>query len=90
MVTWAAWAATLLLLAAAYDPEDPQLPALLPAAGTFEAFYPREAEDGPVGAARAPHSHGSFYSPRRPGLVDVRNAPAFGYLFGGGRRFNYD
>ena len=37
--------------------------------------------------SRPPHGHGSFYAHRPPGLVDVLNSPAYGFLFSGYRRF---
>nr|CAD7607810.1 unnamed protein product [Timema genevievae] len=73
-----------------YDPEDEKLSSVLPPEGMFEAFYPREVADIPNGPSRPPHGHGSFYQHRNPALVDTKNAPAYGFRFDGGRRFNYD
>ncbi|EAT33864.1 AAEL013865-PA [Aedes aegypti] len=72
-----------------YDPEDVELKNVIPANGTFAAFYPREMYGNRNGNARAPFAHGSFYKNRNPALVDVRNAAAYGYRFDGKRRFNY-
>lgn len=74
----------------AYDPKDEALKDILPAEDMFEPFYPREENGMKNGAVRAAHAHGSFFSHRHPGLVDVRNAAAFGYRFDGKRRFNFD
>lgn len=63
----------------AYDPTDEALKEILPAENEFEPFYPREENGMKNGAARAPHSHGSFFSHRNPALVDVKNAAAFGF-----------
>jgi len=79
----------LFVWARPYDPEDTMLSSILPN-GTFEAFYPRRAHGVENGASRASHGHGSFYSVRSPALVDVKNAPAYGYRFDGYRRFNFD
>lgn len=70
-----------------YDPNDVELSSVLPPAGTFEAFYPRDSE---TGSSRAAHSHGSFFKHRNPALVDAKNAAAYGFRFDGGRRFNYE
>uniref|UniRef100_A0A6M2DZY2 Putative secreted protein n=1 Tax=Xenopsylla cheopis TaxID=163159 RepID=A0A6M2DZY2_XENCH len=71
----------------AYDPEDKKLETVLPAKGTFEAFYPKGE---PRGSARASHYHGSFFKYRNPALIGAKNAAAYGYRFDGGRRFNFD
>lgn len=76
--------------ASAYDPEDEALKEILPPEDKFEPFYPREEKGMTNGAARAAHSHGSYFSHRHPGLVEVRNAAAFGFRFDGKRRFNFD
>lgn len=73
-----------------YDPSDKEISAVLPPDGSFEAFYPREMYGIPNSAARAPHSHGSFFKYRNPALVDTKNAAAYGYRFDGKRRFNFD
>lgn len=73
----------------AYDPDDAELKTVIPANGTFAAFYPREMFGNRNGNVRAPFAHGSFYKNRNPALVDVRNAAAYGYRFDGKRRFNY-
>lgn len=73
-----------------YDPTDKEIEAVLPKDGTFEAFYPREMHGIPNSAARAPHSHGSFFKYRNPALIDTKNAAAYGYRFDGKRRFNFD
>ncbi|KAF4531894.1 hypothetical protein B566_EDAN000923 [Ephemera danica] len=74
----------------AYDPEDAQLREILPPEGEFEAFYPRGAYGVENGASRPAHGHGTFYRHRNPALVDVKNAPAYGFRFDGVRRFNFD
>lgn len=74
----------------AYDPTDEKLSSVLPPNGTFEAFYPRETNGIPNGAARPPHSHGSFFQYRHPALIDTKNAAAYGFRFDGKRRFNFD
>ncbi|XP_034231712.1 uncharacterized protein LOC117639874, partial [Thrips palmi] len=74
----------------AYDPDDAGLTTILPPAGQFEAFYPRQAFGQPSGSARSPHAHGSYYSHRHAALVDAPNAAAYGFRFDGKRRFNYD
>ncbi|XP_012549058.1 uncharacterized protein LOC105842174 isoform X2 [Bombyx mori] len=73
-----------------YDPEDKSLKDVLPSSGQFEAFYPRETHGIPNGSSRPAHGHGSFYNYRNPALVDVKNAPAYGFRFDGMRRFNFD
>ncbi|KAL6955125.1 hypothetical protein U1Q18_050623 [Sarracenia purpurea var. burkii] len=74
-----------------YDPDDTNLPKLLPSEDKeFEAFYPREAYGVKNGSARPSHGHGSYYKFRNPALVDAKNSPAYGYRFDGGRRFNFD
>lgn len=73
-----------------YDPNDPKLSEVLPPEGQFEAFYPRNAYGVENGASRAAHGHGTFYRHRNPALVDVKNAPAYGFRFDGVRRFNFD
>lgn len=70
-----------------YDPKDPKLEAIIPPAGTFEAFYPNGP---PAGSARAPHDHGTYFKHINPALVDAKNPAAYGYRFDGGRRFNYE
>jgi hypothetical protein len=72
-----------------YDPDDEKLASVLPTEGTFEAFYPREVDNVPNGSSRPAHGHGSFFQHRNPALVDAKNAPAYGFRFDGGRRFNY-
>lgn len=74
----------------AYDPTDKEIESVLPAEGTFEAFYPRETHGIPNGVARAPHSHGSFFKFRHPAIVESKNSAAYGYRFDGKRRFNFD
>ncbi|KAK4298069.1 hypothetical protein Pmani_029556 [Petrolisthes manimaculis] len=73
---------------------EPHLgPAILPfqvPEGYFVPFVPRRAFGVVNGVARPPHGHGSFYNHRPPGLVDVPNSPAYGYLFSGYRRFQPD
>jgi hypothetical protein len=76
--------------ALAYDPEDKQLSKVLVPEGDFEAFYPNKAYGVSGGDARPPHGHGSFYKHRNPALIDVKNAPAYGFRFDGKRRFNFD
>lgn len=56
--------------------------------GYFVPFLPRRAFGVVNGAVRPPHGHGTFYVHRPPGLVDVPNSPAFGFLFSGYRRFD--
>lgn len=73
-----------------YDPEDEGLKSVLPSDGQFEAFYQRETHGIPNGSSRPAHGHGSFYKHRNPALVDVKNAPAYGFRFDGKRRFNFD
>ncbi|KAL0851972.1 hypothetical protein ABMA28_000249 [Loxostege sticticalis] len=73
-----------------YDPQDDGLTSVLPSDGKFEAFYQREAHGIPNGSSRPAHGHGSFYKHRNPALVDVKNAPAYGFRFDGKRRFNFD
>lgn len=73
-----------------YDPGDQALSAIIPPNGTFEAFYPQKAFGVESGSSRASHGHGSFYKHRNPALVDVKNAPAYGFRFDGYRRFNFD
>ena len=63
----------------------PQVPS-----GYFVPFLPRRAFGVSNGAARPAHGHGSFYVHRPPGLVDVPNSPAHGFLFNGYRRFEPD
>lgn len=87
---WILLVVCVLGLGSAYDPSDESLKEILPAENSFEPFYPREEKGMKNGAARADHSHGSFYSHRNPALVEVRNAPAFGFRFDGKRRFNFD
>ncbi|XP_063596638.1 uncharacterized protein LOC134773370 [Penaeus indicus] len=71
---------------------EPHLgPAILPfqvPEGYFVPFLPRRAFGVVNGAVRPPHGHGTFYVHRPPGLVDVPNSPAFGFLFSGYRRFD--
>ncbi|XP_069948551.1 uncharacterized protein [Cherax quadricarinatus] len=71
---------------------EPHLgPAILPfevPEGYFVPFLPRRAFGVENGVSRPPHGHGSFYIHRSPGLVDVPNSPAFGFLFSGYRRFD--
>ncbi|XP_042238656.1 uncharacterized protein LOC121877081 isoform X2 [Homarus americanus] len=71
---------------------EPHLgPAILPfdvPEGYFVPFLPRRAFGVENGVSRPPHGHGSFYTHRPPGLVDVPNSPAFGFLFSGYRRFD--
>lgn len=55
--------------------------------GYFVPFLPRRAFGVVNGVSRPPHGHGSFYNHRTPGLVDVLNSPAYGFLFSGYRRF---
>lgn len=74
----------------AYDPTDKEIASVIPADGTFEAFYPRESHGVPNGVARAPHAHGSFFKFRHPALVESKNSAAYGYRFDGKRRFNFD
>lgn len=74
----------------AYDPDDENIKFIIPKDGTFEAFYPREMYGILNGAARAPHSHGSFFKYRHPALIEFKNSAAFGYRFDGKRRFNFD
>lgn len=74
----------------AYDPDDEALKEILPPEDMFEPFYPREEKGMKNGASRAAHNHGSFFSHRHPGLIEVRNAAAFGFRFDGKRRFNFD
>ncbi|XP_066939765.1 uncharacterized protein [Macrobrachium rosenbergii] len=73
---------------------EPHLgPAIMPfqlPEGFFVSFIPRRAFGVVNGVARPPHGHGSFYNHRPPGLVDVINAPAYGYHFHGYRRFDPD
>lgn len=73
-----------------YDPTDKEILSVLPPEGSFDAFYPREMYGIPNGAARAAHSHGSFFKYRNPALIDTKNAAAYGYRFDGKRRFNFD
>lgn len=73
-----------------YDPDDKIIDLVVPKDGTFEAFYPREMYGIQNGAARAPHSHGSFFKYRHPALVEARNSAAYGYRFDSKRRFNFD
>lgn len=73
-----------------YDPDDKEIESVIPKEGTFEAFYPREMYGIPNSASRAPHSHGSFFKYRHPGLIESKNSAAYGYRFGGYRRFNFD
>lgn len=80
----------LIGLVCAYDPEDENIKFIIPKNGTFEAFYPRQMHGIPNGAARAPHSHGSFFKYRHPALIESKNSAAFGYRFDGKRRFNFD
>ncbi|XP_045592460.1 uncharacterized protein [Procambarus clarkii] len=71
---------------------EPHLgPAILPFEvpdGYFVPFLPRRAFGVINGASRPAHGHGSFYIHRPPGLVDVPNSPAYGFLFSGYRRFD--
>ncbi|XP_042873580.1 uncharacterized protein LOC122254126 [Penaeus japonicus] len=71
---------------------EPHLgPAILPfqvPEGYFVPFLPRRAFGVVNGVVRPPHGHGTFYVHRPPGLVDVPNSPAFGFLFSGYRRFD--
>jgi hypothetical protein len=88
------WTVAMTLLIGAsycfpYDPDDKKLVSVLPPNGTFEAFYPPEVDNVPNGSSRPAHGHGSFFQYRNPALVDAKNAPAYGYRFDGGRRFNY-
>ncbi|XP_071524322.1 uncharacterized protein [Panulirus ornatus] len=73
---------------------EPHLgPAIVPfevPEGYFVPFLPRRAFGVVNGVSRPPHGHGSFYVHRPPGLVDVPNSPAFGFLFSGYRRFQPD
>lgn len=73
-----------------YDPSDSAISTVLPLNGTFEAFYPKRAFGVDSGSSRASHGHGSFYKHRNPALVDIKNAPAYGFRFDGYRRFNFD
>ncbi|XP_059480105.1 uncharacterized protein LOC132199416 isoform X2 [Neocloeon triangulifer] len=82
--------ACLLALCLAYDPEDEQLAKVLLPKDKFEAFYPNRAYGVVNGDARPAHGHGSFYKHRHPALIDVKNAPAYGFRFDGKRRFNFD
>ncbi|XP_076056083.1 uncharacterized protein LOC143034066 [Oratosquilla oratoria] len=70
---------------------EPHLgPAILPLQvpkGYFVPFLPRRAFGVENGVSRPAHGHASFYEHRPPGLVDVRNTPAYGFIFGGYRRF---
>ncbi|KAL0279734.1 UNVERIFIED_CONTAM: hypothetical protein PYX00_001232 [Menopon gallinae] len=79
-----------VFLSECYDPADNSLAKILPANGTFEAFYPQQAFGVDSGSSRASHGHGSFYKHRNPALIDVKNAPAYGFRFDGYRRFNFD
>lgn len=73
-----------------YDPQDDSLKSVLPSSGEFEAFYPKAGHGLPNGSSRPAHGHGSFYKHRNPALIDVKNAPAYGFRFDGMRRFNFD
>lgn len=77
----AALACAALPTAWSYDPDDAGLTTILPPAGQFEAFYPRQAFGQPSGSARSPHAHGSYYSHRHAALVDAPNAAAYGFRF---------
>lgn len=63
-----------------YDPDDKKIASVIPKEGTFEAFYPREMYGIPNSASRPPHSHGSFFKYRHPGLIESKNSPAYGKL----------
>lgn len=65
-------------IAQPYDPDDKKIESVLPKEGTFEAFYPREMYGIPNSASRAPHSHGSFFKYRHPGLIESKNSAAYG------------
>ena len=60
---------TVMSLVSCYDPEDAKVMDVLPAPGDFDPFY---SQSEAVGAARAPHDHGSFFSRRNAALVQVR------------------
>lgn len=80
----------LINMVVCYDPADQAISTVIPPNGTFEAFYPQRAFGVDGGSSRASHGHGSFYKHRNPALVDVKNAPAYGFRFDGYRRFNFD
>lgn len=67
-------------IALPYDPDDKKIQSVIPKEGIFEAFYPREMYGIPNSASRAPHSHGSFFKFRHPGLIESKNSAAYGKL----------
>ncbi|KAK7082153.1 hypothetical protein SK128_027371 [Halocaridina rubra] len=73
---------------------EPHLgPAIMPfdvPEGLFVSFIPRRAFGVVSGVSRPAHGHGSFYVHRPPGLVDIINPPAYGFLFNSYRRFQPD
>lgn len=79
----------LIIVVAAYDPDDKSLKDILLPEGQFEAFYLKGTQDEEQNAVRPPHLHGSFHQYRNPALVDAPNSAAYGFRFDGKRRFNF-
>jgi hypothetical protein len=63
----------ILTIVKAYDPNDKEISNIIPAPGTFEAFYPRETQGIPNSAVRASHNHASFFQHRNPGNFMLKN-----------------
>ncbi|XP_019882872.1 uncharacterized protein LOC105250508 isoform X1 [Camponotus floridanus] len=80
----------LIMVVAAYDPDDKSLKDILLPEGQFEAFYLKGMQDEEQNAVRPPHLHGSFHQYRNPALVDAPNSAAYGFRFDGKRRFNFN
>ncbi|KAG7202315.1 hypothetical protein KM043_018647 [Ampulex compressa] len=73
-----------------YDPNDKSLKDILLPDGQFEAFYLKAGQDEEQNAVRPPHLHGSYHRFKNPALVGAPNSAAYGYNFGGQRRFNFN